>query len=42
MMNIESNVGSLTEPVTGRHWDRREIQRLEATSSASGDRWCSI
>jgi len=27
MMNIESNVGSLTEPVTGRHWDRREIQR---------------
>jgi oxalate---CoA ligase len=26
-MNIESNVGCLTEPVTGRHWDRPEIQR---------------
>ena len=27
MMNFESTVGSLTEPVTGRHWDSREIQR---------------
>ena len=26
-MNFEAYVGSLTEPVSGRHWSRREIQR---------------
>jgi oxalate---CoA ligase len=45
-MNIAANVGCLTEPVSGRHWDRPEIRRqilarLHAYQSAGiapGDR----